>query len=109
MAKIFNTKHFGATGLWVSLLVGFLFSAQVQAQTEPIVNFPYQTSFGTTASPHVDNALWTMQSAAAVAVQWKFTENPAVAGALAAAFEGNNQQELYPTIFSPSFSFKKEE
>ena len=110
MAKIFNTRKFMAAGLRVSLLIGFLFSAQVKAQTEPITNFPYQTSFGTTASPHADNALWKPQSAAGVSAQWKFTENPSVAGALTAAFEGNNQKgELYPTIFSPSFSFKKEE
>ena len=109
MAKIFNTRKFMAAGLRVSLLIGFLFSAQAKAQAEPIEDFPYQTSFGTTDSPHADNALWKAQSATGVSAQWKITENPAVAGALAAAFEGSNQQELYPTIFSPSFSFKKEE
>ena len=103
-----------AAGLRVSLLIGFLFSAQVKAQTEPITNFPYQTSFGTTASPHADNALWKTQALDATrnpieTTQWAIKENPASVGSLAISFEGNNQVEVYTTIFSPSFSFKKEE
>lgn len=118
MTAHFYARRFKAVVFFASLLVGILFAQQLtQAQTtEPITTFPYQSSFGTSMSPGADNALWKTcaikvengQQAQTESDQWKFSQAPG-GDALAAAFEGSGQVEMYPTLRSPMFSLRREE